>query len=240
MHPSRLTMITLQNHSVQSQQPVTHPEYGLAQYPCSKSRVPSPSLYKQQNPPQRASNQVPVTWREAARDTFSDMLDQMKSSLTDIPQAEMVWNDFLIWLKSIHTAPSFSRTSSIPAMEEKFSSLLAAHKAATDAAAESNMAVEANKEVLLEALSRRLAEAVLQITALEKDLEAPLPGQSRAVLQTEIEAAHLEAAALEEKVFALEGDMVPPTDPFADGDSYILVDSAELVQANPWPEFNWE
>ena len=88
------------------------PYYDPRHFDCpSKCRSPPPT---------------PTTFQSATRDPFDKLIEQLKSSLSNIPHslANDIWHDFLSWLSNLHESQDFHRINSIPHIRSKFKECL--------------------------------------------------------------------------------------------------------------------
>ena len=188
---------------------------------------------------------APTAFQSATRDPFDELIEQLKSSLSDIPRslANDIWHDFLSWLSNLQESRDFHCITSIPHIRSKFKEHL-------DTAVNS-LREEEECASALDKAATDLAAAVRCHTALEaliKDCSSnPIP----AGLAADYEAAqttvhHLSALvdSLDEQDIAPPGSAIdedkaaPITAPTPLGE--VPADAPPPCAPAPWTETNYE
>ena len=186
-----------------------------------------------------------MAFQSATRDPFDELIEQLKSSLSEIPRslANDIWHDFLSWLSNQRESRDFHHINSIPHIRSKFKECL-------DAAINS-LREEEERASTLDKAAADLAAAVQHHTALEalvKDCGSnPVPTG----LAADYEAAQTTVHHLSALVDSLdEQDITPPGSVADEDEAAPIVAPAPLGEAPtntppprvpaPWTENNYE
>ena len=185
---------------------------------------------------------------DVGRDAMDELLDQLKSSLTDMASdfADPLWSNFVTWLGNQASVEGFSRLHSLPAVREYFYTLSGKACAKESATAQRVAEDEALYE-RQEATGGAFAEAVARISALEDELADTSSARPKAVINAELDAARAEGERLDNATAALdleaiERGLAPPESEVPD-DANVLAASTpapEVPVLRPWPESNYE